>query len=75
VRRILLCAIVGLAWVGMAQAEGVGTPRSGPLTVKLRPSQVDARTREQQERVTRRDRQLDFAFRSICTGCGADVDH
>jgi hypothetical protein len=75
VRRIFLCAIVGLAWVGMAQAEGVGAPRSGPLTVDVRPSRIDARTREQQERVIRRDRQLDSEFRSICTGCGTDVDH
>ena len=73
--HVFLCAIVGLAWVGMAQAEGVGAPRSGPLTVDVRPSRIDARTREQQERVIRRDRQLDSAFRSICTGCGTDVDH
>ena len=74
-KRILLCVMAASAWVGPARAEGVGARPSGPLTFNIRPSRIDDQTREQQERVVRRDQQREFAFRSICTGCGPDAKH
>ena len=49
------------------------TSGSGPLVLTVRPSRFGSgdEIRERQERLMRRAAQRDYAFRTICKGCGA----
>ena len=67
--RILLCAILVATSPSNAQAEEAGDA-STPLVFDVRPSRFEESPDARQERLMRRSRDLDFAFRSICNGCG-----
>lgn len=67
--RNLLCAILVATSVSAAQAEETGES-SSPLVFDVRPSRFEESPDARQERLLRRSRDLDFAFRSICNGCG-----
>ncbi len=62
-------AVLASACLGSARAEETGDG-STPLVLNVRPSQFEDSDRERQERLMRRARDLEFKFRSICTGCG-----
>lgn len=62
-----------LACAGLGSARAQETPHEpefAPLVFNVRPSRAES---DSTERLARRARDLDFAFRSICTGCGAAV--
>jgi len=67
--RFLLWALLALTCLGPALAEDVDD--SAPLVFNVRPSRTEGAGAERQARLLRRARDLDFAFRSICIGCGA----
>ena len=69
VRRVLFCAVLASAWMGLARAEEAAD-ESGPLVLNVRPSRFEDSARERQERLLRRARDAEFALRWICTGCG-----
>jgi hypothetical protein len=67
-RALLLCLALFAAEAGgfAAQAE------EEPIALTIRPSRVEeeaAEARARQERLERRMRQAEFAFRSICIAC------
>lgn len=69
-KRILLSAILASASFSAAQAQDSADSPT-PLVFDVRPSRFEESADERQERLLRRSRDLDFAFRSICKGCGA----
>jgi hypothetical protein len=67
-RALLLC----LALVA-PEAAGFAAQAQEPIALTVRPSRFEdeaAEARARQERLERRMRQAEFAFRSICIACG-----
>lgn len=56
-----------LAWAGSSRAEEIADG-STPLVLNVTPSGFEDSI---DDRLMRRARNLDFAFRSICIGCGS----
>ena len=69
-RNATLIAILAAICPGLTRAEEAGA-ESVPLVLNVRPSGFEASAQDRRERLIRRARDLEFAFRSICTGCGA----
>ena len=65
-RRLLLCATLMVFGAGPGRAEDDGVP----LVLTVTPSGVEDHG---PDRLMRRARDLDFAFRSICVGCGTSA--
>ena len=66
-KRALLGAMLMMAWAGSSSAEEVADAFT-PLVLNVTPSGFEDGV---DERLMRRARDLDFAFRSICIGCGS----
>jgi hypothetical protein len=66
-KRALLGAMLMMAFAGSSSAEEVADVAT-PLVLNVTPSRFEDSLDEQ---LMRRARNLDFAFRSICIGCGS----